>query len=186
MSASPDIAYSHGPFSEGSYDQFPIEDGSVVIAKPVDRALVNNPLYGDYLHVGVACLVGLVLTVLLGLLIRRNGLTLPAVRFKRLKRQRYPAGDTETGYEGVTDLGFEESEKVEETSPPLARFYQCYSVRPRPWAAMIEEREVSVKSIRPIKPVRPGDVRKRGFTVLCQLIPRLVQRACELLKHKFI
>jgi hypothetical protein len=100
MSASPDIAYSHGPFSEGSYDQFPIEDGSVVIAKPVDRALVNNPLYGDYLHVGVACLVGLVLTVLLGLLIRRNGLTLPAVRFKRLKRQRYPAGDTESTVSG--------------------------------------------------------------------------------------
>lgn len=88
---------SHGPFSEGSYDQYPTEEGSVVIAKPVQRALANNPHFGDYLHVGVACLAALLLIILLGLFIRRNGVTLPAqTRYKRSKRLLSPAGDTES------------------------------------------------------------------------------------------
>ena len=63
-------------------------------------------------------MVMLLLTVLLGLVIRHYGLTLPALtRSQRSKRQRLPAGDAEsspepsTGRSGV-GLGFGESEKV--------------------------------------------------------------------------
>lgn len=54
----------------------------------------------------------------MGLFIRHYGLTLPGLT--RLKRQRSPAKDTESSPQpetkkGVTGLGFEESEKVEES-----------------------------------------------------------------------
>ncbi|KAF8481009.1 hypothetical protein DFH94DRAFT_438041 [Russula ochroleuca] len=112
---------SHGPSSQASYDQYPTGGGSIVIAKPLNQPPVNNPVYDDYLHVAVACLVALLLTVLLGLVIRHYGLTLPGLtRSQRSKRQRSPAGDTESSPQpetrkAVTGLGFEESEKVEES-----------------------------------------------------------------------
>jgi hypothetical protein len=90
----------------------------MIIARPLKQPLVNNPVYEDYLHVVVACLLALVLIVLLGLVIRHYGLTLPSLtRFQRSKRQRSPAGDTESSpqsdtRQGVTGLGFEGLEKA--------------------------------------------------------------------------
>lgn len=106
---------THGPGSYDSYDQYPTENGSIVIAKPLKQPLVNNP---EYLHVLVACLLALALIVLLGLIIRHYGLTVPYLtRPQRSKRHRSPAGDTESSLnsdtrQGVTGLGFEELEKA--------------------------------------------------------------------------
>jgi hypothetical protein len=109
---------SHGPSSQASYDQYPTESGSIIIAKPLNQPPVNDPVSDDYFHVAVACLVALILTILLGLVIRHYGLTLPGLT--RSKRQRPPAKDTESSPQPetrkrVTGLGFEESEKVEES-----------------------------------------------------------------------
>lgn len=82
--------------------------------------MVDNLVYEDYLHVVVACLLALVLTVLLGLIIRHYGLTLPSLtrsHWQRSKRHRSPAGDTESSPQsdtrhGITGLGFGELEKA--------------------------------------------------------------------------
>lgn len=109
---------THGPSSHDSFAQYPTENGSMIIARPLKQPLVNNSVYEDYLHVVVACLLALVLIVLLGLVIRHYGLTLPSLtRFQRSKRQRSPAGDTESSpqsdrRQGVTGLGFEGLEKA--------------------------------------------------------------------------
>ena len=81
------------------------------------QSLVNDPVYEEYLHVVVACLLALALIVLLGLIIRHYGLTLPSLTSsQRSKRHRSPAGDTESSpqpdtKQGVTGLGFGELEK---------------------------------------------------------------------------
>jgi hypothetical protein len=109
---------THGPGSHDSFVQYPTENGSVIIARPTKQPMVNNPVYEDYLHVVVACLLALVLVVLLGLIIRHYGLTLPSLtRFQRSKRHRSPAGDTESSPQsdtrhGITGLGFGELEKA--------------------------------------------------------------------------
>jgi hypothetical protein len=109
---------THGPSSHDSFVQYPTENGSTIIAKPLKQPLVDNTVYEDNLHVVVACLLALTLIVLLGLIIRHYGLTLPSLtRFQRSKRQRSPAGDTESSprsdtKQGVTGLGFEELEKA--------------------------------------------------------------------------
>ncbi len=111
---------THGPSSQDSFDQYPTENGSIIIAKPLKQLPVSNPVYEDYLHVVVACLLALVLTVLLGLIIRHYGLTLPSLtRSQRSKRRhRSPAGDTESSLQSpntrqsLTGLGFEELEKT--------------------------------------------------------------------------
>jgi len=87
---------THGPGSFDSYDQYPTENGSTIIAKPLKQPLYSNPVYEDYLHVVVACLLAFALIVLLGLIIRHYGLTLPSlIRSQRSKRNRSPAGDTD-------------------------------------------------------------------------------------------
>lgn len=90
----------------------------MIIARPLKQPLVTDPVYEEYLHVVVACLLALVLVVLLGLFIRHYGLTLPSLTsFQRSMRHRSPAGDAEssprsdTG-QGVKGLGFEELEKT--------------------------------------------------------------------------
>jgi hypothetical protein len=108
---------THGPGSYDSYDQYPTENGSIVIAKPLSQALVSNPVYEDYLHIAVACLLALALIVLLGLIFRHYGLTLPSLRtLTRLQRSKRPplspAGDTESSPQsdtrhGITGLGLE-------------------------------------------------------------------------------
>lgn len=107
---------THGPGSYDSYDQYPTENGSTIIAKPLTHPLVSNPVYEEYLHVAVACLLALVLVVLLGLIIRHYGLTLPSLTsFQRSKRHRSPAEDTESSPDTrqvVTGLGFGELEKA--------------------------------------------------------------------------
>lgn len=91
----------------------------MIIARPLKQPIVTDPVYEDYLHVVVACLLALVLIVLLGLIIRHYGLTLPSLTSsqQRSKRRRSPAGDAEssprsdTGHV-VKGLGFEELEKT--------------------------------------------------------------------------
>jgi hypothetical protein len=90
----------------------------MIIARPLKQSLVTDPVYEEYLHVVVACLLALVLIVLLGLIIRHYGLTLPSLTSTvRSKRHRSPAGDTESSppsdtRQGVTGLGLEELEKA--------------------------------------------------------------------------
>jgi len=110
---------THGPGSHDSFVQYPTENGSIIIARPIKQPIVSNPVYEDYLHVVVACLLALALIVLLGLIIRHYGLTLvPSLtRFKRSKQHRSPAGDTESSPQsdtrpGITGLGFEGLEKA--------------------------------------------------------------------------
>ncbi|KAI0286854.1 kinase-like domain-containing protein [Russula aff. rugulosa BPL654] len=118
MSTIQDAQSTHGPGSYDSYDQYPTENGSTIIAKPLKQPLVNNPVYEEYLHVAIACLLALVLIVLLGLIIRHYGLTLPSpTSFQPSKRHRSPAGDTESSRQsdaghGLTGLGFGELEKA--------------------------------------------------------------------------
>jgi hypothetical protein len=114
-----DLPFStHGPGSYDSYDQYPTDNGSVIIAKPIKLPLVNNPVYEDYLHVVVASFLALALIVLLGLIIRHYGLTLPSfTSSQRSMRHRSPAADTESSgqsdtVQGVTGLGFEGLEKA--------------------------------------------------------------------------
>jgi len=108
---------THGPGSHDSFNQYPTANGSAIIAKPLKQPLVNTQVYEDYLHVVVACLLALALIVLLGLIIRHYGLTLPSLtHFQRSKRPRSPAGDAESSprsdtRRGVTGLGFEELEE---------------------------------------------------------------------------
>ena len=108
----------HGPGSFDSYDQYTTENSSIIIAKLLKQPLVNNPVYEEYLHVIVACLLMLALFVLLGLIIRHYGLALPSLTSsQRSKRHQSPAGDTESSRqlntrEGVTGLGFGEMEKA--------------------------------------------------------------------------
>ena len=109
---------THGPGSHDSYDQYPTENGSIIVAKPLRQPLVSDPVYEDFLHVVVACLLALALIVLLGFIIRHYGLTLPSLTSsQRSRRHRSPAGDTESSPQSVTKqegtgLGFEGLEKA--------------------------------------------------------------------------
>jgi hypothetical protein len=112
------LSSTHGPSSQDSFVQYPTENGSTIIARPIKQPIANNPVYEDYLHVVVACLLAAALIVMLGLIIRHYGLTLPSLtRPQRSKRYRSPAGDTESSpqsntRQGITGLGFEELEKA--------------------------------------------------------------------------
>jgi hypothetical protein len=97
-----------------SYVEYSDEGGTIIVAKPLNKAPIYNPAFEDYVHVVVACALALLLATLLGLFIRRYGLTLPALRrFDRSNPNRGLARDAEqpNGSRGLVGIGIDEWEK---------------------------------------------------------------------------
>jgi hypothetical protein len=100
-----------------SFVQYPTEGGTLIVAKPLEKAAIDNPGFEDYVHVVVACTLALLLATLLGLFIRHYGLTLPPLtRSERSKPKRTPAGDAENDPQteasrGVVGMGIDKWEK---------------------------------------------------------------------------
>jgi hypothetical protein len=63
--------------TQDSFVRYSSNNGTIIIAKPLDQAQVVDPIFEDYLHIIIACSLALVLATLLGLVIRHYGLTLP-------------------------------------------------------------------------------------------------------------
>jgi len=101
--------------SQESYVGYSDEGGTIIVAKPLDKAPIYNPAFEDYVHVVVACALALLLATLLGLFIRRHGLTLPALRRSddRSNSNRGLAGDAEqpNGGRGLVGIGIDKWEK---------------------------------------------------------------------------
>jgi hypothetical protein len=100
-----------GPQESESFVQYSTGGGTVIAAKPPEQRPANNPVFEDYLHVIVACMLALLLITLLGFVIRRYGLSLhPLTRSVRRSKLPNPAaGDAEkhpeTNVRSQTGLG---------------------------------------------------------------------------------
>jgi hypothetical protein len=104
--------------SQESFVQYSTEGGTVIVAKPLKKAPVYNPVFEDYVHVVVACTLALLLATLLGLFIRHYGLTLPALGRPgdRSNSNRGPAGDSDDPQQnasrrGLVGIGIDKWEK---------------------------------------------------------------------------
>ena len=102
-----------------SFVQYPTDGGTLIVAKPLEKAPIDNPVFEDYVHVVVACTLALLLATLLGLFIRHYGLTLPQLsRSERSNPKRTPAGDAENDPQieanrGVVGIGIDKWEEKE-------------------------------------------------------------------------
>ena len=103
--------------SQESFVQYSTEGGTVIVAKPLDKAPIYNPAFEDYVHVVVACTLALLLATLLGLFIRHYGLTLPALgRSDQSNSNRGLVGDAENDPQsnasrGLVGIGIDKWEK---------------------------------------------------------------------------
>jgi hypothetical protein len=107
---------SNAPDTQDSFVRYSSDNGTIIIAKPLDQAQVVDPVFEDYLHIIVACSLALVLATLLGLVIRHYGLKLPQLS-ERPATPHTRAADTNdrspmNRNEAGADFDFNTSEKA--------------------------------------------------------------------------
>ena len=119
-----DVTNSDDLHSQESFVQYSTEGGTVIVAKPLEKAPIYNPPFEDYVHVVVACTLLLLLATLLGLFIRHYGLTLPALgRSDQSNSNRGLAGDAENDPQsnvsrGLVGIGIDKWEKIDGSDLP--------------------------------------------------------------------